>query len=213
MFGLPVKTEFSKRIPKNKFYSLQSISPQVKQMFVSQLDSIIWQNKLSKATVNVSTEAVEEIEVFEIVLKSKELNEEVLKLIDKAIQYHLVFVLSYDKMYKVAIGNKQRSNNNQFVVTNQYFYSEWKNEVELKLKGLSLDNVYDNWIKELIPVDIRTDEDLQQTIERYNQIDKLKREIAQVEAKMNKTKQFNKKVELNNDLKKLLKKQITYEKD
>ncbi len=207
MFGLPAKTEFSKRIPKNKFYSSQSISPQVKQMFVSQIDSIIWQNKLSRATVNLAPEEVEEIEVFEIVLKDKELNEEVLKLIDKAIQYHLVFVLSYDKMYRVVIGNKQRSNNNQFVVTNQYFYSEWKDKVELKIKGLSLDNVYDNWIKELIPVDIRTDEDLQQTIERYNQIDKLKREIAQMEAKVNKTKQFNKKVEYNKQLK-LLKFQL-----
>ena len=203
MFGLPQKTKFSKRIPKNKFYSSQSITPQVKQMFTSQVNTIIWQNKLSMDTVNLSCENIEEIEVFEIALKDGELDEQVIKLIDKAIPYNLVFVLSHDKKYKIAIGNKQKGKNNRSVITNQYFYSDWKDEVLLEIKGLSLDNVYENWLKDLIPINTAQEEDIEQSIERHNNIEKLKREIAQLETRMNKTKQFNKRVEINIKLKEI----------
>lgn len=79
MLGLPKSTEFSKRIPKQKFYENLDISPALKRVFVEQIRVIYWRNKLAATTLNLSEgTVVTEIEVFEIRLSSPELDEAVL---------------------------------------------------------------------------------------------------------------------------------------
>ena len=44
MIGLPITTEFNKRIPKQKFYENIDISPALKKVFVEQVKTIYWKN-------------------------------------------------------------------------------------------------------------------------------------------------------------------------
>ena len=96
MLDLPKSTVFGKRIPKQKFYDNLSVTPQLKRVFVEQINLIIWQYKIAPTTINISEGAsVKEIEVIAIRLNQLELDKRVLPLIDKEIPYHILFLLEY----------------------------------------------------------------------------------------------------------------------
>lgn len=87
--GFPQATEFNKRIPKQKFYENLEVSPALRRVFVDQIRLVYWRNKLAASTLNIAAgEAVTEIEVFEVRLNDPQLDEAVLKQIDKEIPYH-----------------------------------------------------------------------------------------------------------------------------
>ena len=90
MLGFPASTEFGKRIPKQKFYENLDVSPALRRVFVDQIRLVYWRNKLAASTLNIAAgEAVTEIEVFEVRLNDPQLDEAVLKQIDKEIPYHM----------------------------------------------------------------------------------------------------------------------------
>lgn len=106
--GFPQATEFNKRIPKQKFYENLDISPALRRVFVDQIRLVYWRNKLAASTLNIAAgEAVAEIEVFEVRLNEPQLDEAVLKQIDKEIPYHILFILTCDGKAQAWIGYKE----------------------------------------------------------------------------------------------------------
>lgn len=94
MIGLPKTTEFSKRIPKQKFYENMNISPALKKIFVEQVKIIYWRNKIAASTTNLAPGTnITELEVFEVRLNNQEIDENLLRQIDKTIPYHILFLL------------------------------------------------------------------------------------------------------------------------
>ncbi len=86
MLSFPATTEFNRRIPKQKFYENLPVSPATKRVFVEQIRSVIWRNKIAASTTNLAQgEAVTELEVFEVQLNQQGLEEIVLRLMDQAI--------------------------------------------------------------------------------------------------------------------------------
>ena len=97
MFGLPKTTDFNKKIPKQKFYEKLEITPALKRVFVELIKAVYWTNKIAASTTNLAVgKYVSEIEIFKVELSSDNLDLSALQLIDKAIPYHNVFILSYD---------------------------------------------------------------------------------------------------------------------
>ncbi len=149
MLDLPAKTLYNKRIPKNKFYAKLQAGSSLKEKFVRQLDHITWKHKLSPYTVNLAPSSeVQEIQVFEVHLKQKELSRDVLESMDRAIPYPVLFVLIHGEETRLAIAYKKRSrqHENRFVV-DSYFFSPWQHKDELSLhilKGLDLKAVYEH---------------------------------------------------------------------
>jgi len=201
-FNLPDTTLVNKKIPKNKFYEKLQANKGLKEKFIRQVDYILWKHKLSRHTVNLSpTKEVEEIQVFEVHLKQKNLAREVLESIDRAIPYPILFALVYRNEFQLAVAYKKRSKQHEdcFVVDSCY-YSPWQKAeyVPLNLlKGLNLQAVYENIIKSLLPESSRNTTNLEQAIEKQKVAEKLQREIASLEAKVRKEQQFNRKVEYN----------------
>lgn len=142
MLGFPQTTEFNKRIPKQKFYEKMEVSPALKRVFVEQIKLIHWRNKLAVSTMNIAPgEAVTEIEVIEIKLASPQLNEAVLRQIDKEIPYHILFILSFDGKVQAWTGYKEAAEGgNKAFKVNKYYHTEWmpEHELNLKIEGLSL---------------------------------------------------------------------------
>jgi len=178
-------------------------------MFVEEVDYILWKYKLSKETINLDpTEQVQEIQVFEIHLKQRELSKEVLENIDKAIPYPIFYVLIYEDEARLAIAYKQRNqiDENRFVI-NAYYESNWQpiNKISINLiSGINLQSVYENIIRNLMTAnaDIAVNEDLGAAVERQNTIEKLQRESSKLESKIKNEKQFSRKVEFNLELQK-----------
>lgn len=84
MLGLPERTEFNKRIPKQKFYENIDIPHTLKRVFVDQIRIIYWRNKLAATTMNIAAgEEVTEIEVFEVRVQEPQFDEAVLRRLTK----------------------------------------------------------------------------------------------------------------------------------
>ena len=209
MFGFPVSTEFNKRIPKQKFYENIEVSPAVKRIFVEQIRIIYWRNKLAAATLNLAAgDAVTEIEVFEVKLNAPQLDEAVLRQIDKAIPYHILFVLTYEGKAQAWIGYKEAAAGGTFKV-NRYYHTEWipENELQFTISGLNMDAVYESLVRQIAGERLQAapNESLKESVARDEERRRLEKQIAALENAMCKEKQLNRKMELNTELKKLRK--------
>ena len=152
MLGLPKSTEFNKRIPKQKFYDNLNVSPALKRSFIDQIKVIYWANKIATATLNLAEgKNVTEIEVFEVRLNVPTLDEAVLKQIDREIPYHILFILEHENKFQAWIGYKEESSGNTAFKVNRYYSTEWMDEdaLPLKLEGLSVDSVYENFVRQI----------------------------------------------------------------
>ena len=142
MMNFPKTTEFNRRIPKQKFYSNLSVSPQIRKIFVEQISAVNWANKLAPATLNVKNgEKVTEIEVFHLVLNQKNLDERVLQLIDKEVPYHILFELEYEGQIQVWIGYKEESQTKaEIFKVNRYYHTDWLTKDKIHFDNLILKN-------------------------------------------------------------------------
>ena len=214
MLGLPKSTEFNKRIPKQKFYENLSVTPALKRVFVDQIKVIYWRNKVSATTMNLAVgDIVTEVEVFEVKLLSPQLEVSVLRQIDKEIPYHIVFLLEYDGKYQAWTAFKEAacSGNNAFKV-GTYYHTEWLAESELPLKvdGLNIDKVYENFVRQIAGDALQAEntESLKEAVVGDNRRQELRRQISVLQQKLRKERQFNKQVEINQQIKNLKKELI-----
>jgi hypothetical protein len=219
MLSLPKSTEFNRRIPKQKFYENLSVTPELKRVFIEQISVIYWRNKLATTTLNVGQgENVKELEIFEIKLNQPSLDSKVLQLIDKEIPYHILYLLEYNSEYQAWIGYKEpRFSKADTFKVNNYYHTEWISieKLHIQLEGLHMDAIYDNFIRQIAGERLTFEKNnkveskscIKDAIERDNLRQKLYKQIAALEAKMKKEKQYNIQVKLNADLK-LLKEEL-----
>ena len=210
MLGLPKTTEFNKRIPKQKFYENLSVTPAIKKAFTEQIKIIYWRNKLAASTLNLAPgEQVTEIEVFEVKLNSPDLDENVLRLIDREIPYHILFLLEYDGKYQAAVGYKEAAGSGKAAFkVDRYYRTEWLTEEELPLhlEGLTIDAVYENFVRQIAGDSLSSGEDttLKESVEQQKHREQLEKQIATLGVKMKKEKQLNRKMELKAEIKALI---------
>ncbi len=209
MVGFPKATSVEVRVPKQKFYENIDISPALKRVFVEQIKTIYWRNKIASTTVNIAPgEAVTEIEVIEIKLTEQVAPEAVLKQIDRAIPYHIVFLLEYDGKYQAWTAYKEASAGTNAFKVHSYYHTDWmpEEELPLKLEGLNIDKVYENFVRQIGGDALAVDgeESLQQSVERDARRQELQKQIAALQVKIRREKQLNKQVQMNSEAKKLL---------
>lgn len=211
MFGLPQSTAYGKRIPKQKFYDNLNVSPALKRVFVEQIKVIYWKNKIASSTLNVAVgEDVIELEVFEISLSQKNLDQSLLLQIDREIPYHILFILSFQEQYQAWIGYKEETSagGNAFKVSS-YYHTEWLTEdkLHLNLEGTSLDAVYENLVRRIAGDDLQGGqaESLKSSVEKGKKRKELEKQIAVLLGKIRKEKQLNRQMEMNGEVKRLRK--------
>jgi hypothetical protein len=209
VLGLPKSTEFNKRIPKQKFYENLPVTPAIKKAFTEQIKIIYWRNKLAATTLNIAPgEQVTEIEVFEVRLNAADLDENVLRLIDREISYHILFLLEYDGKYQAVMGYKEAAGSGKAAFkVDRYYHTDWlaEEDLPLHLEGLTIDAVYENLIRQIAGDSLTGGESttLKESVEQQKQREQLEKQIAALETKMKKEKQLNRKMELKAELKKL----------
>lgn len=211
MLGLPKSTEFNRRIPKQKFYENLTVSPALKRIFVEQIRVIWWRNKIAPSTMNLAAgETVTEIEVLEVCLSTPQLDEAVLRQIDKEIPYHILFLLEYEGKYQAWTAYKEAagSGTNAFKV-GSYYHTDWMEEaaLPLKLDGLNTDRVYENFVRQIAGETLTSGagETLKESVERDKRRQELQKQITALQVKVRRERQLNKQVQLNTELKRLKK--------
>ncbi len=207
LFDYPKKAYFGKTIPKTKFYENGNVSSKLKELFVKQVDKITWLYKLAPETINVqASKDVPEIQVFEIAFKGDDLSEDILLCIDKAVQFPIIFEIKSDAGVKTVCALKTRSSGDNWKISH-YFYSTIC-PVEIKRTpleiSLSLNSIYEQVIYALSEIKIKTNETLQDFIDRIDTIMSKTAQIEQIKKKIQTERQFNRKVELNSKLRGLV---------
>ena len=208
LFDYPKNAAFGRVLPKNKIYEYGRALSTVRQLFVRQVEQIVWQYKLATETVNMKASmAVPEIQIFSVALKGPELKAEVLRCIDLAIPFPIIFELRFDgKVKPVAAFKRPSEADASKWVISEYFDGDWT-ATDTPRKPLpmvfDLEALYGHLLMPLMPYPVRPDEDLQKRVERMERIRFKQRELERCEARLRKEKQFNRKVTINAELRDL----------
>lgn len=204
----PKQATFGRHLPKNKIYEHSGASTQLKNLFIEQVEQIVWQYKLSPETVNLPAKpGVPELQIFTIELKTEELNLKVLHCIDGAVQFPIIFELRFDGRTKVIAAYKYPSESDASVwKLSDYFATAWfSSDMERAAMPLALDlgGLYEQVLHRLMPTTARQQESLLELVVRVEQVVAKQRKVDKTAGELVKEKQFNRKVEINATLRQL----------
>lgn len=196
MIEFPVSTTIHKRLPKEAFYKRLTLSAALKDKFVTDVERIVIENSLSNRSLNLnSASEIEEILLLSIVLKKQEFDGKVVEAIARQNQHKLLFLLSCEGSQQLALYH------------NKLYRTPWMSadNIELKLNGLSLDEIWDSFIEQIALYQERAENadtlSIDERLALQEQITKLEKLIKKTEAAAWKEQQPKKKFELYTKLK------------
>lgn len=222
LYEWPRAAAFGRVIPKNKIYEHAGANTALKDLFVREVDQIVWSHKLAPETVNLAaTKSVAEIQVFRITARTVSLGNDVLRAIDKAIPFPLIFEVVHGGRLRLAAAYKRPSeaDSSRWVV-GDYFIGDWLPEdaqrtslpVALNMGGLYerlLEPLVTGQTHRLVPgmaeaatpaVEAEKPVSLEERIALTEAIKAQLREVERIKSRLVREKQFNKRVEINTEL-------------
>lgn len=204
----PPQAAFGRTIPKNKIYDNGSVSSRLKGLFVKQVEQISWKYKLAPETIRLPARpGVPEIQILRIQLKLPDLHHDVLRCIDQAIPFPLIFELNFQERSQVIAGYKRPSSTDagDWAIS-EYFATDWlpaDTERAAMPMALHLGSLYEQLLQRLVPLAQRPLEPLGEFVTRVCKVRSLQGEAAKMASKLEIEKQFNRKVEINAQLRQL----------
>ena len=189
MFDLPKASEIRKPLHKKLIYERYAteLSGNKRDRFDADISRMIITNEISEASVNIkATENIAAIFVIQIELKSREYDDKNIIMISKLFGQKLLIVLHYENTYQFAI------------YETRLLKSNWKNEEEisLKLNGLDLGSVWDNFVIQVSGINVQAGNTLAEQINVEAEKEKLRKQIDDLELKARKEVQSKKKFEM-----------------
>ena len=208
LFTWPLQASVARPVAKAKIYAHAKPTAALRGLFVEQVESITWAYKLAPESTNLPAKPdVPEIEVFEIALKLPDVSHSVLRCIDKAIPFPILFVLRYGGHSQPVAAYKRPSDaaSGQWVV-GDYHAAPWQKD-DLSRPGLpvalDLQGLYEQLLRQHLAVSARSGESLRDQLDRLSRLEAKQAAAAKLESHLAQEKQFNRKVELNSALRTL----------
>ena len=205
-YDYPAATKFGRIIPKERIIEAAKPSAAVKKQFTSHVGRLIWAHKLAPETLNIPAgDIATEVQVLSVALKADRLDDEVLRAIDKAIPHPIIFELTSGEKTRVRAAYKRPSEagGDKWVVE-AYFGTGWhRGEIERQKlpTAVNMDRLYQAMLKPLVPIAPRKRETLPKQVARLADIEALQKNIAKVQGKLRRERQYKKKIVLNSELK------------
>ena len=226
LYDWPRAAAFGRVIPKNKIYEHAGANTALKALFVREVDQIVWSRKLAPETVNLAaTKQVAEIQVFRIIARIATLDAQVLRAIDRAIPFPLIFELVHGGRVKLAAAYKRPSEaDSARWVVGDYFEGDWMPEDAPRTPlpvALNMSALYERLLSPLVegqtarlvpahgsefaearqkPFTPAAPEEPASLEERIAQAEAIKaqaREVERIKERLAREKQFNKRVAVN----------------
>ena len=208
LIAYPKQAAFGRVLLKNKIYEHSGANTRLKDLFVKQVEQIVWQYKLALETLHLpARHGVPEIQIFIIQLKTAELHVDVLRCIDGAVPFPIVFELTFDGRTQVTAAyiHPNEADAGRWVLLDD-FAADWlpmDSERTAMHVTLHLSGLYEQLLHRLIPLSAGLQETLAELVARVEQAQAKQRELDKTTARLAKEKQFNRKVEINAELRKL----------
>ncbi len=206
MFDFPPSTLVNRVIPKTRILENARPSTRLKGLLTQQIQQIRWHAKLSPETIRIpATPLVPEIQVFHLALKGSEVHPDLLALLDKTIPQPMLWVIEttdHNLAHSAAYKRPSEADASQWVIGARFtsgFTSPPSSHPQIPV-ALDLSRLYRAILQPLLPLTARDAEALPTLIERCDHYRSHRRKITQLTAKVNREKQFNRRVELNQQL-------------
>lgn len=180
MLGLPSTTEVSLRLPKEAFYRNLKLDAKTREQFVHEVESITVVNSIKPSTANViDGKKIHEILVVAVQPRGKAVPEAIVQTISSANTNGVVVVDLSSGASGIVFGGK--------------VYQVERDE--LALRGRTLDETWNSILAQIVFGD-DDGSNIEERIVRKGKVAALELEIAKLEEKARKEKQFHKKNEL-----------------
>ena len=209
MFTFPEHCRVDRVLTKEKIYEYASTTKALKTKFVEQVEKVVWKYKLSADTLNLpAKDGISEVQVFELVLRVKAFSPDIVTAIDKAIPYPILFIVRFgDEVKSVMAFKKIDPVDAGKIAINGYFESEWQQGAKIRLEPLpvvlDMRALYEELMQSHVELKRRNGESLEKLLGRALLLHQMERELVGLETRMNNEKQFNRRVELNSEMKKI----------
>ena len=225
LYDWPCATTFGRVVPKNRIYIHSRANTALKDLFVREVDQIIWSHKLAPETVNLAaTRQVTEIQVFRITSRTAMLSRDVLRTIDRAISYPLIFEVVHERrILQAAAYKRAKEDDSTRWVVGDYFESDWLPEDTRRTPlplAINMEMLYEQLLSPLVdalaarlvlgiaespqtpylPAMPEESATLAARIARTEAIKARTRDIERIKARLAREKQFNKRVAINAEL-------------
>lgn len=229
LYAWPDAAAYGRVISKAKIYEQAGANRALKDGFVREVEQIIWSHKLAPETINLAaTDAVAEIQIFRIAQKTAVLDRDLLRAIDKAIPFPLIFELAHGGRIKLVAAWKRRSQADRArLVVGDYFEADWLPEAAPRAPlpvAINLGTLYERLLSPLVecqtarllpcaasgvaeapqayvePEAQAEPVPLEARLARAEAIKAKTREVERIKARLAREKQFNRRVEINADL-------------
>lgn len=225
LYDWPRAAAFGRVIPKNKVYEHAGANTGLKELFVREVDQIVWSHKLAPETVNLAaTKQVAEIQVFRITARTATLDRDVLRAIDKAIPFPLIFEVAHGGRVRLAAAYKRPSEaDSARWVVGDYFQGDCLPEDASRTPlpvALNMGALYERLLEPLVAgqtaklvpgigeapqtpfahAETERPVSLQERIAQAEAIKAQTREIERIKTRLGREKQFNKRVAINAEL-------------
>ena len=191
MIDFPASTIVRRRLPKEAFYKRLPLTAALKQKFVSDVDRITVENSLTKGNLNLAKDSeIKEILLLSIILKKQDLDGKVVEAIARQNPHKLIFMLVYDDERQLAVYHSK------------LYRTKWmkENNLSLTLAGNTLDEIWDNLVRQIAVSSEAVLKQECQTIDEQlktqDEIDRLNTLKKRIEAAAWKEQQPKKKFEL-----------------
>lgn len=195
MFGLPASTVVNQPLPKKAFFEKFNLKAAERNRFDADISRMVIVARISQATVPALA-AGKDITGFyfvQILLKQKAYSDQCLLLLNKLVGQKMIFALQYGEETQFAVFHTR------------LLKSDWQKteSVSLDLKGLTLDDAWQNFIFSIGGLDASSEQSIEQQIIKREEQEKLLRQIETLEKQCRTEKQTRKKYELHQEIQKL----------
>ena len=202
MYGLPDNCIINKPLYKKAVFEKFNLKSSERDRFDADISKMAIVAYVSPSKIPALHEGQEVIEfyVLQIQLKHKDYDPKIILMLNKLIPQKLVFALEYDDNIQFCIFHTRLQQ------------SEWvhASDATIPIKGLSLDDVWNNIVAEIGGLSNDAEETLEQQIIEREEREKLHKQIEVLEKRCRLEKQTPKKYELHQQLLKL-KEELKYE--
>ncbi|MCI6086065.1 MAG: DUF4391 domain-containing protein [Selenomonas sp.] len=207
--NFPQSAYYGRRVPKKAFIEKLALDSPVRRSMTEDIERIEWTWSLKEATLHLPRgREVEEIEVFTVRLKRATFDERMLFAFDRQIPYHLLYLMEHDGKQQAWIGYKEAAAANEAFRVGQYYHTAWMDAdaLPLAIEGVTLDDVYEHFVRQVAGTALRQrtpDETLKASVKTSERIAALDKQIADIAKRLKKEKQFNRKITLHSEKKRL----------
>lgn len=201
MFEFNSKTLVNRQITTKEIRKLINPDKNIKKE-LSLIDNITLSNVINKNTLNMkSDESCKEIYIFKIKLKEKKIPLDFIRRLDEAILLHTYFTFQYEDEFKEMCIYRYIESN--IIKRGNIYESDWSKEALKELPFcMSIQDIYNNLIFNLVPLNTNDNETLDCFLNRFKEIQKIIKEIKALEQRAFKEVQPRKKFDIGREIRK-----------